>query len=186
MTYQSYNSDAYPNVLKVGICLKIEELTIDCSTESYHAKIVEVMDWLATEDDIKNFTRNEKDFEPYITVKPVWQNCIKLPKEHRITYSQFRNQEDGKLYNLKRRYLSGVFLEKFCCDKFPFDVENLTFTINTNSGIDFAIFVPSRYKSHLLHINDTVKSFLSTHDWRIVHSVCFCLNFLLLHNSNSV
>ena len=169
MSTTQVNLDDYPNSLKLGIRVRIEQLTaVDTVSQSYRARMIQVTDWLATKDDIKDFEANKENFSPSRVVKPIWLNCISEDIAY-VVCSQFLNNADGKLYNLRMSYLNVKFTEEFECGNFPFDVQDLSFIIDTDLGIDKVIFVPSRYKPDIFYVNT---SFLALCDWEIVHSVC--------------
>ena len=163
------NPDDYPKSMKLGVRLRIEQLTaIDTVSQSYRARMIQVTDWPATDDDIKHFENDEENFCPSRIAKPLWLNCKSSEVVYQV-YSQFENKEDGKRYNLRLVYLNCEFTEEFECNNFPFDVQDLSFILDCDMGINRLILVPSRYKPDLLYINT---SFLALCDWEIVYSVC--------------
>ena len=163
----------YPDALHVGYRLRIEQLSsIDTVSQSYKVRMTQVTDWLATPQDIENFEKEKENFTPSRIVKPLELNCVVEEVEYNV-YSQFKGK-DGKTYNIRFAYMNAEFTEEFECENFPFDVQDLSFIICTDTSINNVLFVPSRYKNDMLYIN---KSWLALCDWDIVFHVCliFCV-----------
>ena len=173
--------DDYKDTIQVGLRLRIEQLSaVNTVSQSYRARMIQVTDWLATEEDIEEFKKAGEDFRPSRITKPLWLNCISENVIYDV-YSQFEMEDsDGKMltYNLRMVYLDSEFTEEFECGNFPFDVQDLSFILDGEMGVDKAIFVPSRHKDDLFYINT---SFLALCDWEIVHSVCVKNIYIIVH-----
>merc|ERR1719242_1568760 len=163
--------DLYPNAVRVGLRLRIEQLSdIDTVSQTYTMRVIQVTDWLASKEDIENFQREKENFTPSRIFKVFVINADEENEQYQ-TFSQFDFlEEDGteRRYNVRKYFAVVKCTERFECENFPFDVQDLSLVYDTDQGVDRAIFVPSRWGSgtEVMYIN---KTYLALCDWEIVH-----------------